>query len=248
MLLIILLFGILIGSFLNVCIYRIPKKEDIIFTPSHCLKCSHKLKWYQLIPVFSYIFLRGKCQYCKTKISIQYPIIELLNGAAYMGIFAIYGFSKESFIYIILFSILLVISVIDYRYLIIPNQLVLGIFVLAIINLFLDLENLLNYTIGFFSVSLILLITGIITKGKMGGGDIKLMAAAGFLLGWKKILLALMIGSLFGAVIGILLISLKIIKRNEMIPFGPFLSLGIILSALFSEPIILWYLKIIMSN
>lgn len=165
-----------------------------------------------------------------------------------MGIFLIFGLSKESIIYSILFSILLVISIIDYRHFIIPNGLIIGIFLLAIINLFLDFKYLFGYIIGFFAASIILLILSIITRGKMGGGDIKLMAAAGFLLGWQKILLALMIGSIFGAVTGIILIGLKIIKREQMIPFGPFLSIGIFISALYSEPILLWYLRVIMNN
>lgn len=235
--------GLLIGSFLNVCIFRIPKKEDIVFTPSHCTNCSNPIRWYDLIPVISYIFLGGKCRHCKAKISIIYPIIELLNGAAYMGIFCIYGPSKETVIYSALFSILLVISMIDLKHSIIPNGLVIAIMVLAVINLGFDFSNWISYTIGFFCVSGILLLIAVITGGKMGGGDIKLMAAAGLLLGWEKILLALMIGAIIGAVIGIALIVMKVITRKQMIPFGPFLSLGIIISALFFESILNWYIN-----
>ncbi|PKM50794.1 MAG: prepilin peptidase [Firmicutes bacterium HGW-Firmicutes-7] len=246
MYLIIVFLGILIGSFLNVCIYRIPRKEDIVYTPSHCFNCSHKLAWYDLIPVVTYVFLRGKCRYCQTNISIQYPIIELSNGAAYMGIFAIYGLSKETIIYCILFSILLVIGMIDFRHYIIPNGLVIALTVLASINLFFDIENYMSYLIGFFIVSALLLIIAIVTRGKMGGGDIKLMAVAGLLLGWEKILLALMLGSVVGAVIGLTLIALKIMKREQMIPFGPFLTLGIMVSALFGDAMIIWYLSLIL--
>lgn len=241
MIFLIFLLGTLIGSFLNVCIYRIPRKEDIVYTPSHCFNCSNPIKWYDLVPVVSYILLLGKCRHCKTKISLQYPIIELLNGAAYMGIFCIYGLSKETFIYSALFSILLVIALIDLKHFIIPNGLVIALTVLALINLALDYPNWLNYVIGFFCVSLILLGIAVITRGKMGGGDIKLMAAAGLLLGWQHILLALMLGSIIGAFIGIVLIATKVITRKQMIPFGPFLSLGIMLSVLFYEPLIFWY-------
>jgi leader peptidase (prepilin peptidase)/N-methyltransferase len=239
-----IIFGLAIGSFLNVCIYRIPKKEDIVFTPSHCNKCGTKIKWYNLIPVISYIILKGKCTNCNEKISIQYPIIELSNGAAYLGMYYYYGISVELFIYSVLFSALLVITMIDYRHQIIPNSTVIFILILGIINLFINMDNYLSYIIGFFVASVPLLILAIISGGKMGGGDIKLMAVAGLLLGWEYILLALMIGSIVGSVIGITLIMLKRIKRQEMIPFGPFLSFGIMIALVYGEKIINWYLNI----
>lgn len=240
------ILGLLFGSFLNVCIYRIPRKEEIVYTPSHCFSCGHQLKWYDLFPVITYILLRGKCRYCQAKISIQYPIIELSNGAAYMGIFAIYGLSKETIIYSALFSILLVIGMIDYKHYIIPNGLVIALALLGIVHMFLDTQNTFRYIIGFFVASVILLLIAVVTRGKMGGGDIKLMAAAGLLLGWQKILLALLLGSVVGAVIGITLMLFKIIKREQMIPFGPFLAVGIMVSALFGESIISWYLSLIL--
>lgn len=242
----ILILGLLIGSFLNVCIFRIPRKEEIVYTPSHCFSCGHQLKWYDLIPAITYLQLGGKCRYCQAKISIQYPIIELSNGAAYMGIFAIYGLSIQTLIYCALFSILLVISMIDLKHYIIPNGLVITLIILASINLIMDFRNFNNYILGFFAASIILLLIAIITRGKMGGGDIKLMAAAGLLLGWQDILLALMLGSLIGSVIGLSLIALRVIKREQMIPFGPFLATGIMVSALFSERIISWYLSLIL--
>lgn len=108
----ILLFGILIGSFLNVCIYRIPRKESIAFGASHCTKCGNRIKWYDLIPIISYLILRGKCRVCKEKISLQYPLIELTNGLAYFGLYRILGFTIWFFISCVVFSILLVIMVI----------------------------------------------------------------------------------------------------------------------------------------
>lgn len=240
---IILLLGLSIGSFLNVCIYRLPKKQDIVFTPSYCNNCGSRIKWYDLVPVISYIFLKGKCRNCNEKFSIQYPIIELSNGAAYLGMYYLYGISEELFIYSALFSVLLVITMIDYRHHIIPNTTVVFILVLAVINIFLNNNNLVSYIIGFFIVSLPLLLIAYISGGKMGGGDIKLMAAAGLLLGWQKILLALMIGSIIGSVIGVTLIALKIIERKQMIPFGPFLSLGIFISSLYGDMLIKLYLN-----
>lgn len=246
MLIISLFLGICIGSFLNVCIYRIPRKEDIVFTPSHCFNCGSKIKWYDLIPVISYIILKGKCRHCKENISIQYPIIELSNGAAYMGIYCIYGLSVEMVLYSALYSALLVISLIDYKHYIIPNGLVVFIGFLGIINLVFDYNNWMTYLIGFFAVSIFLFIIAVVTGGKMGGGDIKLMAVAGFLLGWQKIILALMIGSIVGAIIGLVLIRMKVIKREQQVPFGPFLAFGIMLAAILGSNIIQLYLGTIL--
>ena len=111
---IVFLYGITIGSFLNVCIYRIPKKESVVTVGSHCMNCNHKLKWYDLFPLFSWIFLRGKCRYCGTKISIQYPLVELLNGVLYVIVFAVCGCNPDSVLWCVLMSSLLVISVIDF--------------------------------------------------------------------------------------------------------------------------------------
>ena len=114
------LYGIVIGSFLNVCIYRIPKKESIVTVGSHCMKCGHQLKWYDLFPLFSFLFLKGKCRYCGTKLSVQYPVIEFTNGLLYIILFAVNGINVESVLYYFFVSALLVISVIDFRTMEIP--------------------------------------------------------------------------------------------------------------------------------
>lgn len=240
------ILGLLIGSFLNVCIYRIPRHEEIVVTPSHCMACGHELKWYELIPVFSYIGLGGKCRNCKIKLSIQYPMIELLNGAAYLGLYVYYGVSAELFIYAALFSALMVVFMIDLKTLTIPNSLVIVITVIGLSRMITDLNQWLNYVIGFFVVSVILLLIAIITRGKMGGGDIKLMAAAGLVLGWQNIILALVIGAFLGAIIGLSLIGFKVVERKQMIPFGPYLAAGIMISAIFGDIIWLWYLELVL--
>ena len=148
----IFLFGIVIGSFLNVCIYRIPKGEDIVKVNSHCMTCGYQLKWYDLIPIFSYIFLRGKCRKCKTKLSCQYPIIEAVNGFMYVLIFAVNGLNVESGIYSLMASALLVLSVIDFRTYEIPFGINVFIFLLACIHMLLDLAQWKSYVIGFFTV------------------------------------------------------------------------------------------------
>ena len=237
----IFLIGISIGSFLNVCIYRIPKKEDIVFERSHCMSCGNVLEWYELIPLFSFLIQGGKCRNCKTKLSVQYPLIELLNGLIYVWIFMAKGFQPESILFCICASVLIVISVIDWRTYEIPFGCNIVIGILGIVRVILDLAHWYDYVIGFFAVSGLFLIIYWITKGRgIGGGDIKLMAAAGLLLGWQNILLSLMIGSIAGSVIHLAL--MKIQGKDRVLAFGPYLAFGIFISMLYGNDIITWYL------
>lgn len=237
----IFLIGISIGSFLNVCIYRIPKKEDIVFERSHCMSCGNVLKWYELIPLFSFLVQGGKCRNCKTKLSVQYPLIELLNGLIYVWIFMAKEFQPESILFCICASVLIVISVIDWRTYEIPFGCNIIIGILGIVRVFLNLAHWYDYVIGFFAVSGLFLIIYWITKGRgIGGGDIKLMAAAGLLLGWQNILLSLMIGSIAGSVIHLAL--MKIQGKDRVLAFGPYLAFGIFISMLYGNDIITWYL------
>ena len=237
----IFLIGISIGSFLNVCIYRIPKKEDIVFERSHCMSCGNVLKWYELIPLFSFLVQGGKCRNCKTKLSVQYPLIELLNGLIYVWIFMAKGFQPESILFCICASVLIVISVIDWRTYEIPFGCNIIIGILGIVRVFLNLAHWYDYVIGFFAVSGLFLIIYWITKGRgIGGGDIKLMAAAGLLLGWQNILLSLMIGSIAGSVIHLAL--MKIQGKDRVLAFGPYLAFGIFISMLYGNDINTWYL------
>ena len=238
----IFLIGISIGSFLNVCIYRIPKKEDIVFERSHCMSCGNVLKWYELIPLFSFLVQGGKCRNCKTKLSVQYPLIELLNGLIYVWIFMAKGFQPESILFCICASVLIVISVIDWRTYEIPFGCNIVIGILGIVRVILDLAHWYDYVIGFFAVSGLFLIIYWITKGRgIGGGDIKLMAAAGLLLGWQNILLSLMIGSIAGSVIHLAL--MKIQAKDRVLAFGPYLAFGIFAAMLYGNEIITWYLS-----
>ncbi len=238
------LYGIVIGSFLNVLIYRIPKKEEFVKSRSHCMNCGYQLRWYDLVPILSYIQLGGKCRSCRRPISIQYPLIELLNGAAYLGIWLYLGLTWWTVVTCVMFSILLVIFFIDLRHKIIPNGLVISIMVIGIVWTVYSgryIENI----IGFFSISLILLLIGILVKGGMGMGDVKMMAATGLLLGWQNNIVALMVGAILGSVIGIGLIALGVIKRKQHIPFGPFLALGVLYAMLFGNMTIQWYLSLL---
>lgn len=240
----IFLFGIVIGSFLNVCIYRIPKGEDIVKVNSHCMTCGYQLKWYDLIPIFSYIFLGGRCRKCNTKLSCQYPIIEAVNGFVYVLIFAVNGLNVESGIYALMASALLVLSVIDFRTYEIPFGINIFIFVLAAIHMMLDFKHWSSYVIGFFSVSTFLYLLYLCSQGKaIGGGDIKLMAATGMMLGWKKILLAFVLGCILGSVIHLL--RMKISKAEHMLAMGPYLALGVMIAALWGDSLIRMYMSII---
>lgn len=235
------IYGIVIGSFLNVVILRVPAGESITFDRSHCPHCGYQLKWYDLFPVLSYLALGGRCRKCKTSISVQYPLIELLNGAAYVGLYFILGLQPMTVVACLVFSTLLCVFVIDWRHYIIPNGLVITLLVLGIAASIIQ-GDYFNHIIGFFAVSLILLMIALIVPGGMGMGDVKLMAAAGLLLGWQKVILALMLGAIIGSLIGVGLIVTKVKSRKDQIPFGPYLSIGIMLSMLIGDLVIQWYL------
>lgn len=240
----IFIYGILVGSFLNVCIYRIPKKENIVVVSSHCMSCNHKLQWYELIPLFSWIALRGKCKECKAPISIQYPIIELLNGIIWCIVFAFNGLNSDSLIYCLLASALLTLSVIDFRTYEIPAGINIFILTLGLIMTALHYTQWLDHVIGFLAVSVPICIIILATKGRgMGGGDMKLMAAAGLVLGWKLIILAFFIGCVVGSICHIA--RMKLSGADRVLALGPYLSIGIMIAVLFGNEFIYWYLSMI---
>ena len=241
---IIFIFGITIGSFLNVYIYRIPLGESIVTAPSHCMTCGRKLKWYDMVPVFSWLVLGGKCRNCKSKISVQYPIIEGVNGILYVMICAVNGLEWSSVIYCFMASALLVLSIIDWRTYEIPFGINVFLFVLGIAMTILDRGNLVEHLIGMICVSGLLGILYLLTGGRaIGGGDIKLMFACGLILGWKLILLAFFLGCIIGSVVHIIRMSVK--KAGRMLAMGPYLSAGILLAALWGNAWINWYLSLL---
>lgn len=237
---IIFLYGIVIGSFLNVCIYRIPKQENIISKRSHCMTCGSVLKWYELVPLFSFLFQRGKCRHCGVRLSRQYPAIEFVNGLLYCLIFSQTGFIVESILYCFCTSALLVLAVIDFRTYEIPLGCNIFILCLGVIQICIDYRNWAIYVIGFAVVSLFFLFIYIVTKGRgIGGGDIKLMAAAGLLLGFKLIILAMIIGCVAGTIIHPILMKWK--RKDRILAFGPYLAFGILIAMLWGQPLITWY-------
>lgn len=243
--LMIFLYGIVTGSFLNVCILRIPEGESIVSERSHCTKCSHVLHWYDLFPLFSYIFLRGKCRYCGAKISKQYPVVEALNGIMWVVSFLVLGWSLRTVCVCLLISALIVIAVIDFRTYEIPIGLNVAILVLGVAATALDFKNWPDHLIGAVCVSGFLLLLYFLTKGKgIGGGDIKLMCAAGLFLGWKLTVLAFLLGCLFGSVIHI--IRMKVSKQGHVLAMGPYLAAGIVCALYFGQYVIDWYIGILL--
>lgn len=237
-------FGLIIGSFLNVCIYRIPLEEDIVEEPSHCMTCGYRLQWYDLIPLISYVVLKGKCRNCHAHISLQYPLVEATNGLLYLIIFLIKGFQADTILYCLLASALIVLSVIDARTYEIPFGINVFIGVLGIAHLILHSSDWPIYVIGFFSVSLFLEILFLASGGRaIGGGDIKLTAAAGLLLGWQEMLLAFGLACIIGSVCHLIIMKTK--DAGHMLAMGPYLAIGILLSALFGQPLIDWYLALL---
>lgn len=240
---IIFLYGIVIGSFLNVLIYRLPKKENIVTTRSHCMNCGYQLKWYDLVPIFSYLVLGGRCRKCKTRISVQYPIIEALNGILYLIVFYKFGMSVDSLLYCLLFSALLTLSVIDFRTYEIPVGINVFILLLGLVRVITDWTNWADYLIGFLAVSVFLYLIYIITHGRgIGGGDVKLMAVCGLVLGWKLILLGFFLGCIIGSICH--LIRMKISHADHVLAMGPYLSVGVMIAALWGNQMINWYLSV----
>lgn len=241
---VIFLYGIVIGSFLNVVIYRVPKKENMVTTRSHCMSCGYQLQWFDLIPLFSWLALGGKCRKCKTKISVQYPLIEGLNGILYLIVFYRYEFSIRTLLYCLLFSALLALSVIDFRTYEIADGFIWFILGLGVVQVVADSRNWPEYVIGLVSVSILLWIIYQASGGAaIGGGDVKLMFATGLLLGWKRNIFAFVLGCILGSVIHA--IRMKVSKEGHQLAMGPYLAAGVAIAALWGDELIGMYLQLI---
>lgn len=241
---VIFLFGIILGSFLNVCICRIPLGESVAGPRSHCMNCGYQLAWYDLVPLFSYLFLRGRCRRCHTHVSLQYPLVEASNGILYLWIFAVHGYQWVSLIYCAMASALLTLSVIDARTREIPFGINIFLALTGLVRLALDYQHWYLYVIGAVCVSGFLGILYLCSKGRaIGGGDIKLMGACGLILGWKLILLAFFAGCVLASVIH--LFRMWFSGAERVLAMGPYLSAGIFLSALYGGNIIQWYLSLL---
>lgn len=250
MCILIVIIGIVIGSFLNVCIYRIPNGQSIVYPSSRCPSCSAPLKWQNLIPIFSFLLQGGRCKYCEKEISPQYPITESLNGLLYIALYNKFGLSLDFIFYGIIFSVLIVIGFIDFKYMIIPPSLnilslILGTAHKVLKNVIYGMPlEIINSLIALIIPSGIFLLTILVSKGGMGGGDMKLIGVLGFILGLKKIALAMFLSFIFGAIISLILLSLKIKSKKDPIPFAPFISLAFMITVLWGDQLILWYINL----
>ena len=243
-----IVFGVLIGSFLNVCILRLPQEESIITPGSHCPHCKNSIKAYDNIPLISYILLRGRCRYCHSPISIQYPLVEGITALGSLILFMKFGPSLSYLIYFAFVAALIVITVIDLYHQIIPDVISLpGIGVGLLASLVIPQITLLNSLIGILlgGGSLFLVATvyqWLFKREGMGGGDVKLLAMIGAFLGWKAVILTILLGSLIGSITGIIIMVSKGKDFKYAIPFGPFLSLGAVIALFYGPSLINWYL------
>lgn len=242
------ILGAVIGSFLNVCIYRIPAGESIVSPPSKCPGCGTPIKIYDNIPIISYIILLGKCRKCRRKISLRYPAIEFLTGLMSIMLMVYFGPSLSYLVYLMLVSALIVITFIDMDHKIIPDLISLPAIPIGFACSFLIpqltwIDSITGIIAGGGSLLLVAIVYEAITGGEgMGGGDIKLLAMLGAFLGWRGVLFTIMASSLAGSVIGGLFILFSGKGRKFQVPFGPFLAMGGVSYIFWGEFIILWYL------
>ena len=242
------LLGLAIGSFFNVCIYRIPREESVVFPPSHCPACGRQISWWQNIPVFSYLFLRGRCFFCQVSISPRYLLVELLTGILFLAVYLRSGWQLETICWFIFVSLLIPITFIDLDHQIIPDRFSLSGIVLGFTCSLAGLtipwgESAMGIIVGGGVLWLIAesyyRLTG---RDGMGGGDIKLLALIGAFLGVKSLLLIILVSSLVGSVVGVLLMVINKKDSQFAIPFGPFLAFGALVYLFWGLPLINWYL------
>ena len=236
------IYGIVFGSFYNVVIYRLPVGKSIVKPPSACGACNHRLKPIELIPILSYIAQKGRCKNCGEKISIRYPLIELLTGLLFVWVYSRTGFSIELAKGLFLASLFIIISFIDLDHQIIPDELNLILGIVGLIYLFsVKPFPLVHGLYGFLAGGGLLFIIALI--GPMGGGDIKFMAAMGLWLGLGYTLMALLISFILGGFISAMLLVFKIVDRKTAIPFGPFLCLASLIVMLYGQELFIWYVQ-----
>lgn len=249
----IFILGLCVGSFLNVCIYRIPDEAKSINQPSRsvCLHCGRAIKFYDNIPILSYLWLKGRCRNCRTPISWRYPMVELLTGIGAASIFLKFGLTPATLIYFIFMACLIVITFIDLDHRIIPDIITLpGIplfFMMALAVPHVTLkDSLIGVVLGGGSLWAVAVgykwLTG---KDGMGGGDIKLLAMMGALIGWQGVLFTIFISSAVGSLTGLLVMLIQKGNLKLAIPFGPFLAIGGIAYLYFGEPLIYWYFHLL---
>ncbi|HTZ10890.1 MAG TPA: prepilin peptidase [Candidatus Margulisiibacteriota bacterium] len=255
------IFGSIVGSFLNVCIHRMPLGESVVWPSSHCPHCKKRIPAYDNVPFLSYLFLGGRCRFCKGKISWRYPLVELLTGLSFLFLFSYYGLNYEFFFYMVLSCALIVATFVDIKHRIIPDEVSVGGLIMGFILSVIKGVNISPFTFNFRPAAASLL--GIIVGGaviylsgflfdlvyfkllkrppiqgeteSMGGGDVKLLAMIGAFLGWEKALFTFFLAPFLGLAIGLFNM---IAKKDHTIPYGPFLSIAAVISLFWMHPIL----------
>jgi leader peptidase (prepilin peptidase)/N-methyltransferase len=244
------LIGLALGSFLNVCIYRIPGKKSILTPSSFCPKCCTGIRFYDNIPVLSYIILRGRCRSCEATISLQYPLVELVTAALLVMAYLRFGLTWDFAARGILILVMILTFFIDLKHRIIPDVLTLpGIILGFLFSFLVDSPSVLNSALGAIVGGAIFYLAAVLgetlfKKESMGGGDIKLAMLLGAFLGWKNVILVFFLSAFFGTLIGgAALFFSKQVKDTRTIPFGPFLALGAVIAIFLGDAIISAYLR-----
>ena len=240
------IYGLIFGSFFNVVGLRVPKNESIVTPPSHCTICDRRLTFKDLVPVFSFVFLKGKCRGCGTKINWIYPVMELTTGMLFAFAFWKIGFSFELIVAILFISMLVIITVSDLAYMLIPDKVLLFFGVLLIVaRAFSPLDPWWDSIIGAVGGFGILLLIAILSKGGMGGGDIKLFAVIGLVLGIIPTLLTLFLAAFIGAIVGVIHLRRSKQGRKTPVPFGPSIALAAIIVYFYGTQMLDWYTNLL---
>lgn len=246
------ILGTIFGSFFNVCIHRLPREESIVWPFSRCPACQHAIAWHDNVPILSIFLLKGRCRSCGAPIAYRYFIVELITGLFYLWIWFYFGWEVKGLVAAFLFSLLLIATVVDLEHQIIPDEISLGGLILGLLlGPILPLlhgqviwwHGLIDAFIGALAGGGLIYVTGILgsfifRKDAMGGGDVKLVAMLGAFLGWKKVILVYLLAPILALPLGLFL---KFVKREEVIPFGPFLSLAGWMSFLWGDQFVAWY-------
>lgn len=240
---IVALVGLSIGSFLNVIIFRIDDLMSVLNTRSHCPHCKEVLKWYDLIPFLSYVILRGKCRYCSKGISAQYPIVEISVALLFLILYAIFGMSWSLAFYAIIFSILTVVFVYDFKTELIPDEFVwLGLVIALLGSWYFGGFGVVNMLLGSLICGIVPLILVLISKEKwMGAGDIKLGFLVGAMVGYPRALFLIFFSFVLGSIVGVIYLAMKKKKMKDSLPFAPFLIASALISLIWGQYFINWY-------
>ncbi len=233
--------GITIGSFLNVCIYRLPVGMSIVSPPSRCGTCGHRLGALDMIPVLSYFMLGGKCRYCHTPYSPRYALVELLTGVLFALAGTTYLPGINLFLVFVFTACLIVITFIDFDHQIIMNRFVLILLVFGALYAYFYVHNFWSSLVGMFFAGGIMLVIYFLSRGGMGEGDVKLSFALGLWLGWPNAAVLLLLAFIMGGVVGVALLATKLKTRKDPIPFGPYLCIAAYLTLLYGPYMIYRY-------